>query len=76
MECTLAIDAELLKSPLRYKYVIYSPKATKEDDHFEKLHPCVTFWKNDPNRCLCKGMNSMLSKLQLVRILSESETWF
>ena len=51
MECTLFINAELLKSPLGYKYVIYSPKATDEDDLFEKLHPFIV-WRDDPNRCL------------------------
>jgi hypothetical protein len=51
MECTLVIDAKLLKAPLGYKYVIYSPKVTKEHEYYEKLHPFVK-WNNDPNRCL------------------------
>ena len=53
MECTLSFDAELLKEPLGYKYVIYSPKVTKEDEYYEKLHPFIELLgPNDPNRCL------------------------
>lgn len=52
MKCTLAIDHEVLKAPLGYKYVIYSPKVTKCDDCYEKLHSLVDKRSDDPNRCL------------------------
>ena len=53
MECTLAFDAELFKDPLVYKYVIYSPKVTKESEYYEKLHPfIISSPGTDPNRCL------------------------
>jgi hypothetical protein len=52
MVCTLTIDAELLKDPLEYKYVVYSPKVTKIDECYEKLHPFSTWSDGDPNRCL------------------------
>ena len=52
MVCTLLIDAELLKTPLKYKYVIYSHKVTKEDEYYEKLHPFIDYWYEDPDRVL------------------------
>ena len=52
MECTLFLDADMLQNPLVYKYVIYSPKVTKEDEYYEKLHPFITLPLTDPNRCL------------------------
>ena len=52
MKCTLTIDHEVLKSPLGYKYVIYSPKVTKCDECYEKLHSLVEWKSDDPNRCL------------------------
>ena len=53
MVCTLVIDGELLRNPLCYKYVIYSPKVTKENEYYEKLHPFINVWRpDDPNRVL------------------------
>ena len=52
MVCTLNIDAELLKRPLGYKYVVFSPKMTKHDDCYEKLHPFTLYSTDDPDRCL------------------------
>lgn len=52
MVCTLTIDYEVLKAPLGYKYVIYSPKVTKCDECYEKLHSLVNGRLDDPNRCL------------------------
>ena len=54
MVCTLNIDADLLRAPLAYKYVIYSPKVTKCNECYEKLHPLITsyMFHDDPNRCL------------------------
>jgi hypothetical protein len=52
MECTLVLAAELFKDPLVYKYVIYSPKVTKESEYYEKLHPFIYWPGTDPNRCL------------------------
>ena len=52
MVCTLTIDFEVLKAPLGYKYVIYSPKVTKCDECYEKLHSLVNWRSDDPNRCL------------------------
>ena len=49
MVCALKIDADVLKHPLGYKYVIFSPKMTKDDECYEKLH---YFQYDDPNRCL------------------------
>ena len=51
MICTLIIDADILKSPLAYKYVIFSPKMTKEHECFEFLHSFAGRYE-DPNRCL------------------------
>ena len=48
MVCTLVIDAELLKNPLVYKYVVFSPQVTAPDECYEKLHS----FNYDPNRCL------------------------
>ena len=48
MTCTLDIDAEILKHPVAYKYIVYSPKMEKEDDCYEYLHG---YW-GIANRCL------------------------
>ena len=50
MICTLSIDADLLKEPLGYKYVVYSARMAKDTDCYEKLHPFNL--NDDPNRCL------------------------
>lgn len=47
MTCTLSIDADILKHPVAYKYVVYSPKR-KDDDCYEYLHG----YSGNPNRCL------------------------
>ena len=62
MTCTLQIDVTILKYPMPYKYVIYSPKMVHPDDCYEYYH--VYSW--NPNRCLliaqekylqlCEGM--------------------
>lgn len=54
MTCTLIIDAEILKAPKAYKYVVYSPKMVKHDDCFEYLHSFAGQSHNygNPNRCL------------------------
>ena len=53
MTCTLNIDANLLKYPLGYKYVLYSPRVLQENDCFEYLHSFAGQWHHqDPNRCL------------------------
>ena len=54
MICTLIIDADILKSPLAYKYVIFSPKMTKEHQCFEFLHSFAgrSYPHENPNRCL------------------------
>lgn len=49
MVCSLRIDADVLKHPLEYKYVIFSPKMTEDNECYEKLH---YFQYDDPNRCL------------------------
>ena len=51
MTCTLNIAADLVGEVLKYKYVVYSPKVTHEDDCFECL-PYISSGTNDPNRCL------------------------
>ena len=51
MVCTLVIDAGLLKNPLVYKYVVFSPQVTAPDECYEKLHSFAR-WNYDPNRCL------------------------
>ena len=48
MTCTLNIDADILKNPVPYKYVVYSPKMENKDDCYEYLHGYG--W--NPNRCL------------------------
>ena len=55
MTCTLSIDADILKSPVPYKYVVYSPKKENEDDCYEYLHGYG--W--DPNRCLRIPQNKL-----------------
>lgn len=54
MTCTLTIDADFLKVPRAYKYVVYSPKMVEQDDCFEYLHSFAgrTHEYRDPNRCL------------------------
>lgn len=52
MTCTLSIEAELLKGPVPYKYVIFSPKMIGEDDCYEFLHSFAGYIDPDPNRCL------------------------
>ena len=55
MTCTLNIAVDLLGRPWGYKYVVYSPKMTKEDDCYEYLHSFAGYsyyYYNDPNRCL------------------------
>ena len=51
MTCTLTIDTTILKSPLPYKYVVYSPRMTKEDDCFEHLYYYASGDRN-LKRCL------------------------
>ena len=51
MTCTLNIAREILGRPWGYKYVVYSPKMTKEDDCYEYLHSFAGYGC-DPNRCL------------------------
>ena len=48
MTCTLNIDADILKDPVAYKYVVYSPKMENEDDCYEYLHG----YGGIVNRCL------------------------
>ena len=48
MTCTLQIDAAILKNPIPYKYVIYSPKMEHPDDCYEYFHA----YSGNPNRCL------------------------
>jgi len=48
MTCTLSIDADILKHPVAYKYIVYAPKMEKEDDCYEYLHGYGGFL----NRCL------------------------
>ena len=57
MTCTLSIDAEILKHPVAYKYVVYSPKMENKDDCYEYLHG----YGGNPNRCL-RIPKSKLSK--------------
>ena len=52
MTCTLQIDANVLKKPLIYKYVIFSPKMVHKDDCYEFLHSFAGKG-SDPNRVLC-----------------------
>ena len=73
MTCTLVIDAEALKIPLGYKYVVYSPKMVKENDCFEFLHAYRgrDHRHSNPDRCLriepadfhslCGGMYTLSS---------------
>ena len=50
MNCNLKISAEILKRPIPYKYVIYSPKTKQNrDDCYEYLHEHHSM---DPNRLL------------------------
>ena len=52
MVCTFEnFDVEILKLSVPYKYVVYSPKAKKDDDRYEYLHAHST-WRVDFNRCL------------------------
>jgi len=48
MTCTLSIDADILKHPVAYKYIVCSPKMEKEDDCYEFLHG----YGGILNRCL------------------------
>jgi len=48
MTCTLNIDADNLKHPVAYKYIVCSPKMEKEDDCYEYLHG----YDGNPNRCM------------------------
>ena len=41
-------DVDILKNPIPYKYVIHSPKATKDDECYEHIHTS----RGDYNRCL------------------------
>ena len=59
MTCTLNIQAELLKNPLEYKYVIFSPKMTGKDDCYEFLHAFAGMWARNFNRCLSVDQKSL-----------------
>lgn len=54
MTCRLVIDADLLKGPFGYKYVVYSPKMVDENDCFEYLHSYIgrDYHHRNPDRCL------------------------
>ena len=54
MTCTLKIAMDILTTPVGYKYVVYSPKMTHENDCFEYLHSFAgkTRSHGNPNRCL------------------------
>jgi hypothetical protein len=54
MTCTLKIAMDILIAPIGYKYVVYSPKMTHENDCFEYLHSFSgkTRSHGNPNRCL------------------------
>lgn len=55
MVCTLQIGAaQILKAPLAYKYVIFSPVMASEDDCYEYLHSLNEKVPSNPNlnRCL------------------------
>lgn len=83
MVCTLVIDGELLRNPLCYKYVIYSPKVTKENEYYEKLHPFINPWyPDDPNRVLqlsaedyCFASEGMLQIIGHVWISELVKVW-
>ena len=63
MVCTLRIDANLLKYPWGYKYVVYSPKMVEKDDCFEHLHSFVGRSHRNPNRCLKINPSDLISML-------------
>ena len=52
MTCAISFDAELLKKPIPYKYVIFSPKMKRKDDCYEFLHSFSERASHDPDRCL------------------------
>lgn len=54
MTCQLTIDADILRGPVPYKYVINSPK-TKGDMNmsYELIHFPNAGYQPDPNRALC-----------------------
>lgn len=52
MTCTLHIQEELLRNPLEYKYVIFSPRMTGKDDCYEFLHSFAGYLNRNYNRCL------------------------
>jgi hypothetical protein len=53
MSCTFeTFDVEILKTPLPYKYVIYSPKVKKPEENYEYLHAHSSWRSVDLNRCL------------------------
>ena len=53
MTCTLNIAREALDRSRGYKYVVYSPKMTNQDDCYEYLHSFAGYLSySDPNRCL------------------------
>ena len=45
-------DVEILRMPLAYKYVIYSPKMKTSDDCYEYLHAHSPSYWREYNRCL------------------------
>jgi hypothetical protein len=53
MSCTFEkFDIEILKTPLPYKYVVYSPKVKKSEENYEYLHAHSSWRSIDLNRCL------------------------
>lgn len=48
----LTIDANILKKPVSYKYVIFSPKTKGDKDMPYELIPNAGY-QRDPNRALC-----------------------
>ena len=52
MTCAISFDAELLKKPIPYKYVIFSPKMKRKDDCYEFLHSFNERASDDLDRCL------------------------
>lgn len=55
MTCTLPIQAELLKKPLQYKYVIFSPRMKEKNDCYEFLYSFADGENKDLNRYLYIG---------------------
>ena len=51
MICGLNIARDLLKAPIEYKYVIFSPKMKTEQDCYEFLHSFSKMLQNS-NRCI------------------------